>query len=191
MPARDSDATRIGSRWPSLRPPPPKVPAPETLASGRTGAGTEYELRFGARESRIRRSGWAIDLLLRRPDEYDIESGGGMRGRGRLLPPELHLSLTGSCGDPRESFLTGWAPPDVAAVALLTEDGRIEARLLDVAGQESRLVFAQIDGAPRVVAVAVTGRDGTTSRDELASPRDPCRGEPGGSFITWFGGPRA
>ena len=169
--------TRIGSRWPSFRAPAPRVPATDLLASGRTAAGTEYELRFGARDSRLRRSGWSVELMLREPGERHFENGGASYGRGRP-PSRVDVSMSGRCGSRPEAFVMGWAPPDVAGVALIADDGtRIETRLLALEGQESRLLFAPIDGVPRVAAVEVVDRDGMTDIDRLESPHDPCGGD--------------
>jgi hypothetical protein len=75
----------------------------------------------------------------------------------------------------------------VTAVALLTADGRIDARLLDAGDHGNRLVFAAVDGVPRVAALEVVDGDGVTTREEVETPRDPCDGDAEGTFVTWYG----
>jgi hypothetical protein len=176
---------RIGSRWPSFRLPAPKVPATDSLATGRTAAGTEYEVRFGARESRLRRSGWAVELSLRTAgeDEWTFSS---QRGPGR--PPSVfHLTVSGQCPEPAELFALGWTPPRVAGVRFRTGNGRsIEARLLALPGHDGRLLFAPIDGTRLVTGIGVTELDGSTT-EELFAPRpDPCEGAGRATFFTSY-----
>jgi hypothetical protein len=151
-----------------------------------------YELRFGARESRLRRSGWSVELLTRKRGDDEVRCGYTSRGPGRPSA-ELDLSLTGQCDDPRESFVIGWAPPDVTSLTLLTRDGsRIAPRLLELDGHETPLVFAPVDGVPRVTALEIARRDGSTTRGEIERSDDPCRGlREGAFFVAWYGATRA